>query len=201
MDERFENLVKLPSEPAAKILSEQNAILKTELTAPASAPINVVLHELDQKNAPVDILRLMSAVLPARERVWWACLAARDIVGQGAENATPSLQAAEAWVFQPTDENRAAAVSSMEYAQVNDDTVHCALSVMYADGTLGPGEMAQYPAPVGGSAIAAFAMNIEALGRKMDSFDSYVTLLVDRALDIAKGGNGVFDTAHEKAKE
>jgi Family of unknown function (DUF6931) len=198
LDKRFENLTKLPSEPAAKMLAEQNAKLGTQLSAPASAPIGVVLEELDAKDAPIDILRLMSVVLPARERVWWACLAARDIVGAGAANATPSLAAAEAWVFQPTDENREAAIASLDYAPVQDDTVNCALSVMYADGTLGPGEMAQYPGPAGGSSVAAFAMNIEALGKKMDQFDSYTQLLVDRALDIAKGGNGVFDASETK---
>ncbi|NNE52756.1 MAG: hypothetical protein HKN30_10175 [Sulfitobacter sp.] len=202
MQERFKNLTKLSSEPAAKILAAQNARLETQLAAPASAPIDEVLSELAEKDAPVDMLRLLSAVLPPRERVWWACLAARDIIGSGPENATPSLKAAEDWVFKPTEENRAAAVASLDYAPVEDDTVHCALSVMYADGTLGPGELAQHPGPPGGSSVTAFAMNIEALGRKMELFDDYVEVLIDRALDIARGGSGKIDVpVMEEAEE
>jgi hypothetical protein len=64
------------------------------------------------------------------------------------------------------------------------------MSVMYADGTLGTGDMAQHPAPPGGSSIAAFAMNIEAIAARDDNFDTYIQELIDRAVDIGRGGNG-----------
>jgi len=190
VNDRFKNLTKVPSEPAAKIMAQNNVTLQTTLDAPASAPVDVVLDELAAKGADVDILRMMSVLLPPRERVWWACLAARDIVGEGPENETPSLRAAEAWVFRPTEENRESAIASMDHAPVDDDTVYCAMSVMYADGSLGTGALAEHDAPTGGSAVAAFAMNVEALGHRMDRYDSYVRDLVDRALDIARGGKG-----------
>jgi hypothetical protein len=187
---RFSNLTKIPTDPAAKLLAQSNIKLDTTLDAPASAPVEAVLDELDAKNATVDLLRLLSIALPARERVWWACLAARDIVGQGVENETPSLHAAETWVFRPSEENRDIAIDTMEHADNDDVTVHCAMAVMYCDGTLGTGDLAQMPAPPGGSSIAAFAMNIEAISTRTDDFDSYIQELIDRAVDIGRGGNG-----------
>lgn len=187
---RFSDLTKIPAEPAAKLLAQANVKLETRLDAPASASIEEVLTELDSKDANIDLLRLLSIALPPRERVWWACLAARDIVGVGVENQTPSLQAAEAWVFRPGDETRTSAIDATEHADSDDVTVHCATAVQYSDGTLGTGDMAQVPAPPGASSIAAFAMNVEAIATREDDFDAYIQELIDRAIDIGRGGNG-----------
>ncbi len=190
MSERFSNLTKVPKEPAARLLANTNTRLTTPISAPASAMPEVVLAELDEKGATVDMLHLLAILLPARERVWWACLAARDCVGPKSENDPPSLAAAEAWVFKPTDENREAARATLDHAEVNDDTVNCALSVLYSDGTLGAGDLSQHQAPAGASEVAAFAMNVIALRENSDKFEEHGQLLVDRALDIARGGNG-----------
>ena len=65
------------------------------------------------------------------------------------------------------------------------------LAVLYADGTLGPGDLAaQYPAPAGAAEAAAFAMNVVALGELSDKFEEHGQLLIDRAINIARGGNG-----------
>jgi uncharacterized protein DUF6931 len=150
----------------------------------------VVLAELEDKGALVDLLRLLAILLPPRERVWWACMAARDYLGPRSDKDPPSLVASETWVFNPSDENRDAARNSLDHAYVDDDTVNCALAVLYADGTLGPGDLAQYPAPAGASETAAFAMNMVALGELSDKFEEHGKLLIDRALDIGRGGNG-----------
>ncbi|MGR3620841.1 DUF6931 family protein [Pseudophaeobacter sp.] len=190
MSENFENLVKLPSDPVAKLLSQTNVLLKTPLKAPPSAPAAVVLQELYEQEAVVDLLRLLGVLLPARERVWWACLAARDYIGPRSDKDPASLTTSEAWVRDPSEGNRDAARVSLDHAYVDDDTVNCALSVLYAPGTLGPGDLNQYPAPAGASEAAAFAMNMVALGQLSDKFEEHGRVLVARALDIARGGNG-----------
>ncbi len=190
MSENFENLVKLPSDPVAKLLSQTNVLLKTPLKAPPSAPAAVVLQELYEQEALVDLLRLLGVLLPARERVWWACLAARDYIGPRSDKDPASLTTSEAWVRDPSEGNRDAARVSLDHAYVDDDTVNCALSVLYAPGTLGPGDLNQYPAPAGASEAAAFAMNMVALGQLSDKFEEHGRVLVARALDIARGGNG-----------
>ena len=60
MSERFQGLVKFPTVPVAKLLSQCNVTLMTRLDAPANAPADVVLAELDQKGALVDLLRLLA---------------------------------------------------------------------------------------------------------------------------------------------
>lgn len=191
MSGRFDSLVKVPPDPVAKMLSRANVMLKTPLEAPPTANAAVVLAELEEKGALVDLLRVLSVVLPARERVWWACLAARDYIGPRSSEDPPSLSASEAWVLDPTEENRDAARLTLDHAYVDDDTVNCALAVLYYDGTLGPGDLRQYPAPAGAAETAAFAMNMVALGQLSDKFEEHGRILVDRGLDIAKGGRGV----------
>lgn len=190
MSENFENLVKLPADPVAKLLSHANVLLKTPLTAPPTATAGVVLRELYEKDALVDLLRLLGVLLPPRERVWWACMAARDYIGPRSDKDPASLSCSEAWVRDPSEENRDAARLTLDHAYIDDDTVNCALSVLYAPGTLGPGDLNQYPAPAGASEAAAFAMNMVALSQLSDKFEEHGRVLVARALDIARGGNG-----------
>lgn len=198
VSDRFAELTKLPRQPAAKLLALANATLKTPLDAPASAPVEAVLAELDQKGALIDMLRLLSVALPPRERIWWACLAARDTLAEGAP-APPPLKAAEAWVFKPSDENRAAAIASIEQAAPDDTSVHCATAVQFSDGTLGVGDLAEYPGPPGASETLAFAMNVVALGERADDFDAYGAHLIDRALDVARGGSGRIEMKKKEA--
>lgn len=193
MSERFAGMAKVPQMPAARMLADANARLNTKLDAPASAPLDMVLAELDEKGAVVDILRLLGVALPARERVWWSCLAARDYIGAAPDNTTPALAASEEWVFRPTPENREKAEATIEVAEPDDETINCAMGVLYAEGTLGTGDLATMPAPPGAAEILAFAMNIVAMDNHEEDFDAYVQLLIDRGVDIARGGNGKLD--------
>lgn len=199
MSDRFSGLTKLTKQPAARLLSHANAELDTEITAPASASVEVVLSELEQKGALIDMLRLLSVALPARERVWWACLAARDMLAPGAKVPAP-LSAAEAWVFKPTEENRSVAHHALQHASMKDDTKHCAMAVQFHDGTLGPGDLAQHPAPPGGSEVSAFSMNVVSIGKSGKTLEVAAGLLINRALDIARGGSGRIEPVPAPAK-
>ncbi len=190
MSKRFANLKKIPPEPAARMLAMANTKLQTPIAAPASALVEVVLSELDSKAAKVDILRLLAVALPPREATWWACLAARDLIGAEPKVVPPPLRTAEAWVFKPTEDNRTAARDAFETADMDDDTSFCAMAALYADGTMGPGDLSQTPAPANGVAAAVLAMNMIALRARADTFATYMEILIDRGLDIARGGNG-----------
>lgn len=186
MSERFANLTKVPQEPAARILAAKATKLQTMLAAPASATVEVVLTELHEKKAWVDLMRLLSVALPDREAVWWACVAARDITG---DDATPCLKAAEAWVFDTTDENRAQVQMALDVADMDDDTALAATAALYAPGNMGPGEMAEHPAPAAAVSACSFGMNMTTLGGADDPL-LHLQWLIDRAVDIARGGNG-----------
>jgi hypothetical protein len=189
MSERFAGLVKLPQQPARRILATAGVKIESKLESPASASVEVVLLELASKKAYTDMFMLLACALPPRERVWWACLAARDVVDP-TEKPPLALSTSEAWVFKPTEENRIAAQKSIEVAEPMDETVHVATAVVFFDGTLGPGELAEHACPPGGAELSVFAMNVIAYCRDPDQMDLMADVLVDRALDIARGGSG-----------
>jgi hypothetical protein len=156
---RFADLRKVPKQPAARLVALANSKIKTKLSVPVSASVSEVMEELASKttdvDAGVDMIRVMAMALPMRERVWWACMAARDVLGPSPEKIPLTLDAAEKWVRSPSEELR-------EKARV-------AATVAQAISVLDPDPMV--------------ACNI----------------LVDRAVDIARGGNGT--VKRETAKE
>lgn len=198
MSERFENLKKIPEQPAARLLAAANAKLKTEISAPASAPVQVVLAELEQAGAFVDMIRLLSVSLPPRECVWWSCIAGRDLIGPNGKSAC--LSTAEAWVFEPTDDIRLRLQTVLETESSGDKTAPCATAAFYAPGNLGPGDMKEHPAPVGVVSACAFGINLKTLKLGPDP-ETRFNLIIDRALDIARGGNGKVELAEPKPEE
>lgn len=189
MSERYAELSKIPNEPAARLLANANAKLGVKLDAPASASVETVLTELEAKEEWADMLHALAVFLPPREAVWWACLAARDIVEPDEKTVPLCLKTAEAWVFKTNDETREAAQQAMDAADMDDDTVLCATAAFYAPGNMGFGDLEKSPAPPGVVSACSFGMNMVSLGEAKD-VDSHLQLLIDRALDIAKGGNG-----------
>lgn len=201
MSDRFEGLKKLPRAPALRQLALANLKLDTALTAPASAPVDVVLAELDAAGAYLDMLRLLAAALPVREGIWWACLAGEDLLTDPKAPPLP-LTAAQAWVLKPGDATRDKARTAAELAEPEDDTVLCATAVAMHDGKLGSGDLAGYDAPPGTAAMAVLGMNLLSLGSvEAEAFEDRKTRLIDRALDIARGGNGRLGTAPAAAGE
>lgn len=194
MSKRFENLKKIPDQPAARLLAAANAKLKTKLKSPANASVQTVLEELDAANAPVDVLRLLSVSLPPRECVWWACIAGRDILPEDEKSAC--LTAAEAWVFDPSVENREKLRLVLENESSGDKSAACATAAYYAPGNLGEGDMADLAAPVGVVSACCFGMNLKIL-KVGPPPPRCFQVAIDRALDIARGGNGKIQLTEE----
>lgn len=189
MTQRFADLRKIPREPALRLLALGNAKLGVDPGLPAAADVSAMLAVLDAQAARVDMLRLLSVALPARECIWWGCLAAGDLIGDAPP--PPPLVAARAWVFKPTEANRDAARRAVETADIDDDTTLCANAVMMCDGKLGSGDLARHDAPAGALGTFIFAINAASYARAPDAaFNTRGDLLIDRALDIARGGNG-----------
>lgn len=187
MNDRFKGLKKIPDAPAARSLAAASAKLKAKIKAPASANVPTVLAELEKDGAIIDMIRLMSTALPPRECVWWACIAAREVAG-GEE--TPCIKAAEAWVFEPSEANRAKVQLALETADTDDDTTMVATAALYAPGNLGPGDdLKDIEAPPAALSACTFGMNMMSLRHVPDAND-HLQIILDRALDIARGGNG-----------
>lgn len=189
MAKRYADLTKVPPDPVVRLLAVSGLELATEIEAPASAATERVLYALDDKAAWVDIIKLLSVALPAREAVWWACLAARDYIAAHPKTHNDCVKAAEAWVFEPGSKTRATVETALQNASPKDKTALCATAALYGGGTMGTGEMAKLAAPPSAVAGAVFGMNLLAMGDAEDP-DEHLQLLIDRGLDIARGGNG-----------
>jgi hypothetical protein len=77
-------------------------------------------------------------LLPRRETVWWGCLSARKLQGDILQSNIAPLQAAEAWVQQPTEENRRIALEIGSAADSNASLTWLALAAGWSSGTFAP---------------------------------------------------------------
>ncbi|MGF1446257.1 MAG: hypothetical protein ACFBRM_08645 [Pikeienuella sp.] len=193
---RFEGLKKLSEEPFFGQLAKLEVELQTPVDLPPTAPAARLLAEISAQSdgsglAEVDMIRVLALVLPKREAVWWSCLAGRDLVGHETELTEGPLAAAEAWVFKPCDERRAAAFEAAGAAKPTDDTALAAMAAVYSTGTMGPGDLDAMETPAGMFSNAVFGMVMTSLEAAPEDADlPWLTMLVERGLDIARGGNG-----------
>src|ERR1700758_3958241 len=86
---------------------------------PTSQPPLVFLRALAGGPTPDDALAFCAYLLPRREAVWWACQCVRALLGQPTEEDQVALQAAEAWVYEPDEERRRAALAIGRTAERN----------------------------------------------------------------------------------
>lgn len=186
MSERFSDMTKIPEQPAMRLLAAKATKLETKTDLPANASVEAVLKVLNEKEAWPDILKLMAVALPEREAVWWGCVAGRDLM-EGDE-VSPCLGAAQAWVFEPNDENRAKIQGLLE-TNADDPAALVAQAALYAPGTLGVGDLADLPAPAAGLPTLVLGMNMTAVGEADEPME-HLQWVIDRAVDIARGGNG-----------
>jgi hypothetical protein len=186
MADRFQGLKKLPDQPVNDILARHRARLKLPDGIDGSAPPARVLAALDAAGRKLELLRLLAHVLPRREATWWACLAGRDIAP--ADAPWPTLTAAEAWVFKPGEATRDALARVLQATDPDDDTTCVALAALHAlpDGAL---EEASMP----GLTPAMVEMQVMKSLLAVSEPEAQATrqaVLIERGLDIARGGNG-----------
>lgn len=192
MTGRYSNLKKVQEQPAARALSLSNLKLDIKLPLPARASIEETFDALENtEESTLDIFRLFSAVLPPREGVWWACLATRDLESvKNADPVSPILKATEKWVFKPNEENLSAVKLMLDSADVEDESSLCGTAALFAEGKLGPGELDEFEAPPGAYANAVFGCMIKSWSEHGETLEDHGNLLIERALDLARGGSG-----------
>ncbi|RMH47771.1 MAG: hypothetical protein D6686_12135 [Alphaproteobacteria bacterium] len=188
--DRFAGLRKLPRTPVAAILAQAGAEIEDPEGLTLDGPPERVLAELDGRGTGgiMGQIRLLSRALPAREAVWWSCLAGRDI--QPAGRAWPTLKAAEDWVFRPAEATRKAAQQAVAAARPDEETDLCARAAFLAQPT-GPEAEHLRPGMVG--LLVEIMVLKSLLAAVPDRFAARGRLLVNRALDIARGGNGMLE--------
>lgn len=139
-----------------------------------------------------DAIKIMSRALPPREAVWWACVCARQMHGfVGDKSEIAALEAAEKWVFKPTDEHRTAAFNLAQNSKSKSAGTLSALAVAFSGAKLPVAEdqtvdmdTAVFPQMVDGAVIVA------ACEKKGEEMTVQFQQFLKSGEDIACGGNG-----------
>jgi hypothetical protein len=161
------------------------------LLDPAAAPADFLSRLVEAKQFP-DAIRLLAHALPKREAVWWACVCARETLRpEMPGEIVAALQAAEAWVYQPTEENRRGAMVRAEAARFEAGGSWAAVAAFWSGGSMAPPEAPAVPPgeTLTGSAVAG-AVLLSAVQHEPEKAEDKYRAFVDAAIDIANGGSG-----------
>jgi hypothetical protein len=136
-----------------------------------------------------DAVTFCSFLLPRRQAVWWACRSARAPSGHIAEDRATALLAAEAWVKEPDDERRQAALEVGTKGHFDDPLTWVALAAGWAGGFLVSGPQRSIPMPQYMTARATrTAILISALSVSWDQRPAYLHACVADGTRLAEEG-------------
>jgi len=156
------------------------------------APVDFLRILCEQRLFP-DAVRFLSRALPKREAVWWACLSARSsVVSEPVnEKLLQALDAAEAWVYKPTEPNRRLAGAAAELAGLNNAAAWSAMAAFWSEGSITPEDTVAVPPAENLTAKAvAGAVMLAAVQQQPEKANDKYLFFIEQGVDIANGGNG-----------
>ena len=113
------------------------------------------LKDLVSKEKLHEAVAFCAYLLPRREAVWWACSCARASLGEIPQDRSACLLAAEAWVYDPNDTRRKAALEIGTASDSNDPLTWLALAAGWSGGLLAMFPNLPVPVPTYMTARAA----------------------------------------------
>jgi hypothetical protein len=163
----------------------------TAALAPDASPAEF-LEALILEAHWTDAVRFLAHALPKREAVWWAATCARmTLPADAPPEVAAALQAAEAWVFQPSEENRRAAMAKAEAATLTTAPSWAAVAAFWSGGSLGPVEAPPVPpAETLYAAAVTGAVILAAVYAEPQFAPQKYRRFLDAGVDIARGGSG-----------
>ena len=136
-----------------------------------------------------DAVMFCAFLLPRREAAWWACRCARASSGHFAEDSAAALLAAEAWVKEPDDERRQAALELGTRGHCDDALTWVAFAAGWAGGFLGSGPHLSIPMPQYMTARATHAaILISASNVRRDQRPAYLQACIADGTRLAENG-------------
>jgi hypothetical protein len=105
---------------------------------PTDEPPVAFLRRLAAAGKPDHAVEVCAYLLPRREAVWWGCASLRSLLGDKLPGDTAGLRAAEAWVQDPSEENRLAALDLGTNGASNEPLTWLALAAGWSSGTFAP---------------------------------------------------------------
>jgi hypothetical protein len=114
---------------------------------PTDDPPVAFLQQLAADGNLQDAVTFCAHLLPRREAVWWACGCARLLLGDILQSKAAGLLAAEAWVYEPDEQHRLAALDLGQRSDSNDPLTWLALAAGWSGGLLGAHPAKTVPVP------------------------------------------------------
>ena len=135
-----------------------------------------------------DAVTFCAYLLPRREAVWWACRSARSAPGSIDKERAPALLAAEAWVRDPDDKHRQAALDAGTKGHCDDPLTWVALAAGWAGGFLVSSPYPSIPMPQYMTARATrTAILISALSANSQQRPAYLQARIADGIRLAEG--------------
>ncbi|MFT8247004.1 DUF6931 family protein [Roseomonas sp. BN140053] len=150
------------------------------------------VDRLEQSGRLQEASRLVAHALPKREAVWWACMCARAIpFPEATPDDLAALEAAEAWVRQPEEAQRRAAMAAAEKSGFRSAEAWAAVGAFWSGGSMAPPESPAVPPAehLTGVAIAG-AVTLAAVRNPPQRAQERFARFLAAARDIANGGAG-----------
>ena len=138
----------LPRFATAQALFDAFPEVSQKVTAaPTDQSPIVFLKALLSANKLPDAVTWCAYLLPRRESVWWACGCVRALSGDIAPDRAAGLLAAEAWVYEPDDEHRQAALDVATKGEATNPMTWLAFAAGWSGGILASSTTKQIPVP------------------------------------------------------
>jgi hypothetical protein len=171
---------------ADKLGSGSQRYLDSEISPEA------LIIRLSESSLWSDAISVIASALPRREAVWWACVCSRKMPAMaGDESDKKALDAAEKWVFKPSDKSRSESFRLVQESTSASAGTLAALAVACSDSKLGIGgdqeimmDSSFFPQIIAASVLTA--AGDEAGEPVEDQFSLFIKI----GENIAKGGNG-----------
>jgi hypothetical protein len=148
------------------------------------------LDRLVAEGHPADAARFLAHALTKREAVWWAGLCVGQALGpKPPAPALAALEAAKAWVVEPSDANRRAALPAAEAAGAGTAAGCLAMAAYFTGGSLAPADLPVVPPPEHLAAdVASTALALAAALAPEKTGESYAAFL-QLGFDVANRKN------------
>jgi hypothetical protein len=156
--------------------------------APSDVAPLEYLQQLAAGPTPNDAIVFCAYLLPRRAAVWWACRCLRILIPNRTDDEDAALQIAEAWVEEPEEPRRRAALRLGTDGDQAAPTTWAALSAGWSGGSLTVDDSATVPSPSHLTAKSASAAVMLALGRvPFTDRRRQLRACIDTGLRIARG--------------
>jgi len=134
-----------------------------------------------------DAIVYVAFLLPRREAVWWGCQCVRALKDGAADEA---LLAAEAWVREPEEERRRAALALANSGDLALPTTWLARAVGYSGGSVAAEGAHPAPAASDATAISVKAAIVLALSeRPLATIRAWINACAEAGVRFADGGD------------